>query len=122
MNETENGIVRIQLQGKKQENNDMTKEEIQKLIDKKDKTPEEMRMIAESYLKGEILQDHIAAEAWFQKVIETGDNKDSLIAMVLLARKIWGKEIVISEKDFEDMRKDKTNEKYIDEITLYAQR
>ena len=100
----------------------MTREEFQIQIDKENKTPEELRIIAESYLEGKIVKDLVAAEAWFQKVIETGDNKDSMIAMILLAKKIWGKEIVISEKDFADMKKDKINKECIDEISLYTQR
>lgn len=84
----------------------MTRGEMQKLIDISEKTPEEMRIIAESYLSGDILRDKVAAEAWFNKVIETGDNDSSILAMLQLAGKIWGKEMIVSEKDYEDMKKD----------------
>ena len=84
----------------------ITNEELQKLIDILEKTPEEMRIIGESYLKGDVLDDKVAAEAWLNKVIETGDNEDSFLAMQLLAREIWRKQNVISIRDYEDMKKD----------------
>lgn len=89
----------------------MTREEIQIKIDKTEQTPEDMRLIAESYLRGDIIKDLVAAEAWFFKVIETGDNKDAMISMMLLAKKILGKEYVISKKELEDLeRKQKLSE------------
>ena len=81
----------------------MTREEMQTLIDVAEKTPKEMRIIGESYLNGDVLKDKVAAEAWLNKVIETGDNVDSMMAMMLLAKKILGKENVILENDYEDM-------------------
>lgn len=84
----------------------MVKEEIQREIDKSEKTPEEMRRIAESYLNGDVLRDNVAAEAWLNKVIATGDHKDSMIAMILLAKKILGKKKAVSEKDLKELRKD----------------
>lgn len=82
------------------------KKELQKLIDKEEKTPEEMRMIGESYLRGDVLRDNTAAEAWLQKVIDSGDSKDSIIAMILLMRGIYGIDNVISEKDYQAMKEE----------------
>ena len=76
------------------------KEELQNLIDKTDKTPGDMRRIAEAYLWGDVLKDKVAAEAWFSKVIEGGDNSDSMAAMILLAREIYGIINPVSEEDF----------------------
>lgn len=83
------------------------KNELQKLIDKEEKTPKEMRIIGESYLRGDVLRDNTAAEAWFQKVIDSGDSKDSIIAMILLMRGIYGIDNVISEKDYQAMKEEK---------------
>lgn len=82
------------------------KKELQKSIDKEEKTPEEMRMIGESYLRGDVLRDNTAAEAWLQKVIDSGDSKDSIIAMILLMRGIYGIDNVISEKDYQAMKEE----------------
>lgn len=79
------------------------KDKLQELIDKMEKTPEEMRIIAESYLDGEVLKDYVAAEAWLKKVIDSGDNKDSVLAMLLLAKEILKVEEPVSEKDYQAM-------------------
>lgn len=84
----------------------LEKEKLQKLIDKTEKTPSEMRIIAESYMRGDVLRDYIAAECWLQKVIESGDNQDSMIAMILLFREILGVETPVSEKDYQAMCED----------------
>ena len=87
----------------------LEKKELQKLIDKEEKTPEEMRIIGESYLRGDVLRDNMAAEAWLQKVIDSGDSKDSIIAMTLLMREIYGIDNVISEKDYQTMQEELNN-------------
>ena len=87
----------------------LEKNELQKLIDKEEKKPEEMRIIGESYLRGDVLRDNTAAEAWLQKVIDSGDSKDSIIAMTLLARGIYGMDNIISEKDYRAMQEELNN-------------
>lgn len=84
----------------------LEREELQNLIDKTDKSPGEMRIIAESYMRGDVLRDYAAAEVWLQKVIESGDHKDSMIAMMLLSREILGVENPVSEEDYQAMCED----------------
>ena len=79
------------------------REELQNLIDKADKSPREMRIIAASSMRGDVVKDYIAAEGWLQKVIESGDHKDSMIAMMLLFREILGVENPVSEIDYQAM-------------------
>ena len=81
----------------------LEREELQDLIDKADKSPGEMRIIAESYMRGDVVKDYIAAEGWLQRVIESGDHKDSMIAMMLLFKEILGVENPVSEADYQAM-------------------
>ncbi|MBR2851381.1 MAG: hypothetical protein IKB91_03205 [Anaerotignum sp.] len=81
----------------------MNLKELQMCIDKAAHTPEDMRKIAETYLRGDVLQDLVAAEGWLMKVIESEEGKESMIAMVLLAREVLGKEQSVSEKDLAAM-------------------
>ena len=83
----------------------MNQKELQKRIDKPDHTPEDMRKIAEAYLRGDVLRDLVAAEGWLMKAIESEDGKESLVAMILLAKEILKKEHAISEADQADMEK-----------------
>ena len=83
----------------------MNQKELQKRIDKPDHTPEDMRKIAEAYLRGDVLRDLVAAEGWLMKTIECEDGKESLVAMILLAKEILKKEHAISEADQADMEK-----------------
>jgi len=82
----------------------MKRKDLQERIDKPDHTPEDMRKIAEAYLRGDVLRDLVAAEGWLMKTIECEDGKESMIAMVLLAREVLGKERAVSEKDLSALR------------------
>lgn len=83
----------------------MRKEELQAKINQADHTAEDMRRIAESYLRGGVLRDVIAAEAWLSRAIACEDGKESMIAMVLLAKEILGKERAVSEEDRTEIEK-----------------
>ena len=61
-----------------------------------------MLEIAEAYIKGDILQDKVAAEAWLEKVIALEDDT-SVVAMGILSREILGKEEVLSDADYKDI-------------------
>lgn len=87
----------------------MEKDKLQKLLDKDRPSAREMRQIAEAYLRGDVLKDYTAAEAWLHKVIDSGDNEDSMIAMVLLVREILGIDEVISVQDYKAMKTDYEN-------------
>lgn len=84
----------------------MTKNELQKLIDYEGKNPADMRKIGVSYLKGDVLRDHVAAEGWLMKVIEAEDEVESVLAMELIARELLGKEQVISDQDYVAMKRE----------------
>lgn len=83
----------------------MNQKELQKRIDKPDHTPEDMRKIAESYLRGDVLRDLVAAEGWLMKAIESEDGRESMVAMILLVREILKKEHAISEADHKELEK-----------------
>lgn len=84
----------------------MTREQLQKQIDKANHTAREMRLIGESYLKGDVIKDKVAADAWLMKVVEMEEPVESALAMIVIAKEILGVEEVISEKDYEDMKKE----------------
>ena len=103
----------------------MTKEKMQERLDKKEKSPWEMREIAEAYLRGDVLKDMVAAEGWLMKVIETEDTKEAPCAMALIARNILGKEQVFSDEDYlkmkEDLKTAKVDErKELEELLSFA--
>ncbi len=78
----------------------MTIEELQERINQKDKSAEEMRKIGESYLRGDVLKDLVAAEGWLQRVVESEDSIEAPIAMALIAKELLGKEQILSDADF----------------------
>lgn len=82
----------------------MTREELQAKIDKEHQDAKNMRKIGESYLRGDVIHDMVAAEAWLMKVIEQEDGKEAPIAMALIARNIMGKQEVFSDADYLDMK------------------
>ena len=82
----------------------MTREQLQKLIDKTNLTAKEMRFIGEAYLRGDVIKDKVAAEGWLMKVVEREEPIESALAMLLIGKEILGVEQVISEKDYEDMK------------------
>ena len=84
----------------------MTKEEMQKLLDLKNPTAEEMLQIGRAYLRGEVLRDLTAAGAWLEKAVEQETPPASAWAMSLLATRIYGGEFAISEEDYQAMKKD----------------
>ena len=62
----------------------MRKEDLQAKINQADHTAEDMRRIAESYLRGGVLRDVIAAEAWLSRAIACEDGKESQIMEYLI--------------------------------------
>lgn len=84
----------------------MTKEELQERIDRNNTSPENMRRIAESYLKGDVVRDLVAAEAWLMKVIEQEDMEESPLAMALLIKEVMGREQVMTEQEYLEIKKD----------------
>lgn len=84
----------------------MKRDELQKMIDQSDHNAEYMRKIGESYLRGEVLRDLVAAECWLNKAVEMEDEKESVIAMALIARNILGKDQVFSDGDYLHMKKE----------------
>lgn len=84
----------------------MTRDELQELIDQAGQRAEYMRRIAESYLRGDVLTDTVAAEGWLRKVIETEDAREAPIAMELYAKQILKKEQVLSDQDYLQIKKE----------------
>lgn len=84
----------------------MTKKEFQKKIDKSEKSSKEMREIGEAYIEGEVLKDLVAAEGWLMKVIEGEDQIEAAYAMRRIAVDILGKETVISNEDYLEIKKE----------------
>lgn len=84
----------------------VTREELQKMIDQPDKQASQMREIGQSYLRGDVLKDVVAAESWLMKVIEAEDAKESPLAMALIAKEILGKEQLLSDEDYLEIRKE----------------
>lgn len=78
----------------------MTGEELQKMIDQTDKKAKEMRKIGQSYLRGDVLKDEVAAEGWLMKAIETEDRKEASIAMAIYVKEILKKEQILSNEDY----------------------
>lgn len=78
----------------------MTKEELQKKINYGEQDIQSMKEIAESYLRGDIIRDTTAAEAWLRKIIDREEGIYSMEAMALLAKEIWKKEEILSDEDY----------------------
>lgn len=78
----------------------MTKEELQKKIDDGEWDLQNMKEIAKSYLRGDIIHDTTAAEAWLRKIIDREEGIYSMEAMALLAKEIWKKEEILSDEDY----------------------
>ena len=87
----------------------VTREELQKMIDLPDKQAKQMREIGQSYLRGDVLKDAVAAESWLMKVIEAEDAKESPLAMALIAKEILGKEQIFSDKDYLQIKEEAEN-------------
>lgn len=81
----------------------MEKEKMQKLIDSGE-TPEAMIAVAQAYLDGGVLRDPVAAEGWLMKAIEAGDPVQSSKAMGILAVRVLGKNQVLTDEDYRDIR------------------
>lgn len=64
-----------------------------------------MIAVAEGYLDGEVLRDPVAAEAWLMRAIETEDPVQAPKAMAVLAARILKKEEVLSDSDYQDIRR-----------------
>lgn len=64
-----------------------------------------MIAVAEAYLDGEVLCDPVAAEAWLMRAIGTEDPVQAPNAMGLLAVRILRKEEVLSDSDYQDIRR-----------------
>lgn len=64
-----------------------------------------MIAVAEAYLDGEVLHDPVAAEAWLMRAIETEDPVQAPKAMAVLAARILKKEEVLSDSDYQDIRR-----------------
>ncbi len=81
----------------------MTREELQERIDRA-RSPAEMLTIGEAYLRGEILLDKVAADAWLSRAVEAEDPAVSPRAMALIAKEILGKKRFLSPEDERDIR------------------
>lgn len=81
----------------------MDAEMMQRLIDSPD-DPKAMVAVAKGYLDGAVLRDPVAAEAWLMRAIEADHPVQSPRAMGLLARRILGRERVLSDGDVKDIR------------------
>lgn len=64
-----------------------------------------MIAVAEGYLDGEVLRDPVAAEAWLMRAIETEDPVQAPKAMAVLAARILKKAEVLSDSDYQDIRR-----------------
>lgn len=78
----------------------LTREELQKMINQANDRPEYMRRIGESYLRGDVLKDKVAAESWLIKAIKTEDAKEAPIAMAIYVKEILEKEQILSDEDY----------------------
>ena len=65
---------------------------------------EEMVLIAREYLKGTLIRDPVAAEAWLLRAIEADDPVHSPEAMGILAREVLRKDRVIPEEEIPELR------------------
>ncbi len=68
---------------------------------KPEKDGKQMLEIAEAYIRGDVIQDKVAAEAWLERVIALEDTT-SVLAMGILGREILGK-AVLSDADYRDI-------------------
>jgi len=78
----------------------VTRDELQKMIEQAERRPEYMRRIGEAYIRGDVLKDEVAAESWLMKAIETEDTKEASLAMELYVKEILKKEQILSDKDY----------------------
>ncbi len=81
----------------------MEKKELQEMINKPDGSPKRMRMIGESYIRGDILYDPVAAEAWLTLAVGQGESEEAVRAMELIARVLHRQEKVLSDEDYVDI-------------------
>lgn len=84
----------------------MEREELQALLEKNTKTQKDMLLIAESYLRGDVLKDALAAEAWLHAVINEGETVEAVRAMELLGKQIIGAEEVLAPEDLAQIRRE----------------
>lgn len=84
----------------------LTREKLQKMIDQSDKQARQMIEIGQSYLRGDVLKDEVAAEGWLMKAIDTEDREEAPIAMEILIKEILKREQVLSDGDYLQMRKE----------------
>lgn len=82
----------------------METEKLQKRIDGCTDA-QDMLAIARAYLSGNPVYDPVAAEAWLNKAIQTGDPVYAPQAMGLLAREILGKEQIFPDSEMEELRR-----------------
>lgn len=79
----------------------MNAKQLQRLLDMD--SPPAMLAAAKSYLRGDVLHDPIAAEAWLLRAVAAEDAKISPRAMGLLATRLWQIEEPLSDADYLDM-------------------
>lgn len=87
----------------------LTRDKLQRMIDQSNKTAKEMRKIGQSYLRGDVLKDEVAAEGWLMKAVETEDREEAPIAMALIAKEILKKEQIFSDMDYLQMKEEAEN-------------
>lgn len=83
-----------------------TRQQLQELIEQAGSDTSAMLSIGESYIRGDVLKDLTAAEAWLTRVLESGDTPEAVRAMKLLGKDIWKKEELISEADFHEIERE----------------
>lgn len=81
----------------------MNTAQLQRAIDQD--TPPAMISVAQSYLRGDILRDPVAAEAWLLRAVAAEDALISPRAMGLLATKLWQIKEPLSDADYLQMRR-----------------
>lgn len=99
----------------------MKKKKLQEMINKPDCSPKRMRMIGESYIRGEILYDPVAAEAWLMLAVRQGESEEAVRAMELIARVLHRQEKVLSDEDYVDIwrelqKADPKRQKYLEKL------
>lgn len=75
-------------------------EQSSKTRDAGEKSAERMLQIGESYLRGDVLKDPVAAQAWLERVLEQGEIPQAVTAMELIGREVLHQKMILSELDY----------------------
>lgn len=108
LNEIKKQCARIQKSDKGicEEERTMTQQELQRKIDRciaGNTNAELMLEIAQAYIKGDVIQDKIAAEGWLMRVIDLEEASLSTLAMAYLVRDVLELDQVLSDEDYRDV-------------------